>query len=253
MRITISFFLIICLSLFSCSSTPKKIDSERETDPQYMYNLGLFYLNNGNLDEALKHLDKALSLNPQNFLVLNALGLTYYMQGNFNRALESFQKCLEINPEFIEAHNNMGTIYLEMGFIDKAEEEYQKVLLDKTYSSKELPYYNLAKLYYNQNKIEQALDYIQKAINKNNRFAAAYNLKGLILEKLNNFSEAIKSYEQAIKFVPGEVNFSFNLAVALFKNREYNKAKNLFEKISSQVTDPEMKGKIDQYLKMLNK
>lgn len=252
-RVKIIFLLLICSSLIFCASTQKKIVEKQQKDFLELFKYGLFYLNTGNIDEALEHLKKALSLNPQHHLVLNAIGLAHYLKGNLDEALGYFQKCLEINPNFTEAHTNIGTTYLKMGFIDKAEEEYQKVLLDKAYSSKELPCYNLAKLYYTQDKLEEAFDYVSKAIKENNRFGAAYNLKGLILEKLKDLPEAVKSYERAVKIVPEEINFSFNLAVALFKNGDYNKAKEIFVKISSEVTDPEIKEKIDKYLKLIEK
>lgn len=253
MRVKIFFLIVICSSLIFCASTQKRIVEEQQKDFLELFKYGLFYLNTGNIDKALEHLKKAHSLNPQHHLVLNAIGLAHYLKGNLNEALGYFQKCLEINPDFTEAHTNIGTTYLKMGFIDKAEEEYKKVLSDKAYSSKELPCYNLAKLYYNQGKLEEAFDYVNKAIKENNRFGAAYNLRGLILENLKDIHEAIKSYELAVKIVPEEINFSFNLAVALFKNSDYNKAKGIFEKISSKVTNLEMKEKIDKYLKLIDK
>ena len=253
MRIRNIFFIFMCFTLVFCASRKDKVEEKSEKDPQYLYNLGLYHLNSGNLDEALKQLEKVLSLNPQHYLALNALGLTNFMKGNFNGAAECFKKCLGINPKFTEAHNNLGTAYLEMGFIDKAIEEYQLVLQDKRYSSKELPYFNLAKLNFNLGKLNEAFEYVQKALSENNRFGAAYNLKGLILESLGNMLEAIKSYEQAVKIVPKDINFSFNFAVALFKNGEHTRAKQIFEKLLSGVDDAEMMTKIKQYLKLIER
>lgn len=253
MKLRIFSIFIICLNLLLCGSAQKEIQKSREKDPQYQYNLGLFYLNNNNLDEAIKYLDRALSLNPRHYLALSARALAYSIKGNFQEALASFQKCLEINPKFTEAHNYLGTIYQEMGLIDKAEEEFKKALSDKSYSSRDLPYYNLARLYFSQDKLEEALDNVQKSIQISNRLAMAHNLRGLILEKLARVPEAISSYEQAIKIVPDDVNFSFNLAVAYFKNGEFAKAGEIFERISTKVSDEETKNKISEYLKLIKK
>jgi len=251
MRLKTIFLFVICLSLIFCVSTQKKIEKARKNDPQYQYNLGLFHLNNGNIDEADKYFNKAISLNDKYYLAYNSLGLAYSMRGDLQKSLKYFKKCLEINPGFTEARNNLGIIYQEMGFINKAEDEFYKVLSDKTYSSKELPYYNLAYLFFIKNKFEQALDYVQNSIRENSSFAMAYNLKGLLLEKLDDLPQAIKSYEKALSIVPADINFSFNLAVALFKSQELSRAKEIFERISPKVSDPEMKNKINQYLKIM--
>jgi len=251
MKLRIIFLFIIALSLAFCVSAQKKLSKERTKDPHYQYNLGLYYLDNGDPDEAIKFFHKSLSLNPRNHLVFNALGFAYSMKGDLGQSLKYFQKCLETNPNFIEAHNNIGMIYQEMGFIDKAEEEFQKVLADEKYPAKENPHYNLANLYFIQGKNDKALDHIQKAIQENVRFAMAYNLKGRILEKQNRLREAILNYKKALQIVPEEISFSFDLAVALFKNNKFSQAEEIFEKISPRVTDQEMKDTINQYLKII--
>jgi len=243
--------LVLCLNLALCASSQKKLEQQRTKDPKFQYNVGLFYLNEGNVDEALKYLDKSLSLNPRYYLAWNARGLAYSMKGDLPEAVKSFQKCLESDPTFTEAHNNLGSIYQEMGFLDKAEEEYKKALSDPTYQSRELPYYNLARLYYGKEKYEQTLDYLQKSLQINSRMALAHNLKGLTLEKLNRLEEAISCYEQALKIVPEDLNFSYSLAVAYFKNGEFNKAGEIFERIAPKVSDPDTSEKIRQYLKII--
>ena len=251
MKLRIIFLFIIALSLVFCVSAQKKLEIEREKDPHYQYNLGLYYLDNGNPDEAIKFFHKSLSLNPRNHLVFNALGFAYSMKGDLRQSLQNFQKCLNIKPSFTEAHNNIGMIYQEMGFIDKAEEEFQKVLADEKYSAKENAHYNLANLYFIQGKNVKALDHIQEAIQENIRFAMAYNLQGRIFEKENKLLEAIVSYEKALQIVPEDIPFNFNLAVVLFKNKKYSRAKKIFESILPRVTDPEMKENINKYLQII--
>lgn len=243
--------ILLCLSLFSCASSQKKIEQAREKDSQYQYNIGLFYLNSNNIDEAVKYFNKALALNVRHYQSLNALGLAYSMRGNLEESVKLYQKCLEIAPNFTEAHNNLGTVYQEMGFIDKAEEEFKKVVEDPNYTHKELPYYNLARLYFTRQDFEKARLYLENAIKLNGRFALAYNLRGLILENQNNLYGAIESYKTAVKIVPDDVNFNFNLGAAYFKNDELRKAAEILEKIAPQVTDLEMKEKLTSYLKAI--
>lgn len=243
--------LFVCLSLIFCASPRKKMEKAKNKDPQYQYNMGLFHLNSSQLDEAIRYLNKSLDLEPNYYLALNALGLAYSMKGNLEKAVYYYKKCLESNPLFTEARNNLGSVYQEMGELEKAEKEFKKAVSDKNYNARELAYYNLARLYLMQNKTEVALEYIQKAIDLDNELAMAHNLKGIICERLNNLEEAIQSYHQASKLVPEELNFKFNLGVAYYKNNQFEEAEKIFEKITSQTTDPELKQKINQYLKSM--
>ncbi len=246
--------LLICLTFAFCASAQSsqtKIQKAREKDPQYQYNLGLFFLNQNNLDEAMKYLDKSLSINPQYYLAWNAVGLVHSMRGDLEESVKAFEKCLAIDPQFTEARNNLGMLYQEMNLLDKAEIEYRKAVQDLNYQSRELPYFNLAKLYVLQERLEDAFENIQKAVQINPRYAPAYNLRGYVFEKRDNWTEAVTSYETAAKLVPDELLFSYNLGVAYFKIGEFAKAKEIFLKISAKVTDLETKEKITQYLKAI--
>ena len=252
-KINLILILSLLLSLTTCASTQNKQIKAREKDPQYQYNLGLFYLNNNNLDEAIKYFNKSLALNPKNHLAWNALGLAQSMKANFEASIQAFQKALETNPQFSEAHNNLGTIYFELGQYEKAESEYRKALLDPNYNSKELPYYNLARLYFLQEKYDEAYDNIQKSIQVRNRFALAHNLRGLILEKTGDLEEAVLAFEQAVKIVPDDTTFLFNLARSLYETGQYRRAKENFEKLYPKLVAQEDRDTVKKYLEELKK
>lgn len=251
MKKTMILAAALGLSLVTCASSQKKLQTAKEKDPQYQYSMGAFYLNNNNLDEAIKQFNKALALDPKHFQSLNALGLAYSMKGDLAQAEKSFQRCLEISPTFMEARNNLGMVYQERGLLDKAEEEFKKVLADPNYANKELPYYNLARLYSLRQNWETALFYADKAIQANARYHLAHNLRGYILESQGKLAEAIESYKQAIKLVPGDVTYKFNLAAAYFNNGDFRQAGEILGDILPLISDPDMKQKADSYLKTI--
>ncbi len=252
MRTKVLAVLSICAALAFCASSQAKIQKNRAKDPNYQYNLGLFYLNQNNVDEAVKYFVKAQTLDTRFYLALNALGLAHSMKGRLDESVKAYQKCLEINPQFTEAHNNLGTVYQELKFLDKAEGEFKAALLDMGYQNRELPYFNLARLYVSQGRLDEALENVQKSIQIKPRLAMAQHLRGFIFEKRNRLDDAIASYEAAVKIVPEEVTFSYDLGVAYFKNGDYARAKEIFLKISAKVTDAETKDTISRYLKIIN-
>ena len=248
-KIVILILLSCCLAF--CASAQKRIEQAKEKDPQYQYNLGLYYLNNNELDQAIRYFDKSLSLNPRYFVAFYGRGLAYSMKGNLEESQRSLQKCLEISPPFSEARNALGMVYQELGYLDRAAEEFTRAMADPNYNSKELPAFNLAKLFLTQNKLDQALEMARKSIGFNNRYALGHNLEGFLLEKQDLLPDAIASYEKALKLVPGEVNFSFNLGAAYFKNEEFRKAEEVFSRILPKTTDAEQRAKINEYLKLI--
>jgi tetratricopeptide (TPR) repeat protein len=245
--------LLIALLFGACTSSEKRIEKEREKNPKYQYNVGIFYLNNGQPDEAITYLENALTLQPRFDLALDGMGLAMTMKGKFNEAIKYFQECLEVNPTLTDAHNHLGSVYQELGALDQAERHFLAAVGDETYHSRELPLYNLARLYYLQEKNDLAMEYVTRAIMVNRRLSMAHNLKGLIYERLKKYPEAISSYQAALDQLPEDINLIYNLAGARFKNGDYRTAKKLFESIQEKVVDPDMKSNVSRYLEMIEK
>lgn len=256
MRCKLILIIFICLNFILCASSQKKIEDARNNDPQYQYNMGLFYLNEGVVDEAIKYLKRALELNPRYDLALYALGLSYSMNGNLEESVRYLQDCLKINPTLTDAHNALGAIYQEMGLLDQAEKEFRIAISDENYTAKDNSYYNLARIYLTKGNLNEALNHVEMALGVNRRMVMAHNLRGIIYEGLNDFAKAIDSYKLALETLredarEKDVDINFNLAVAYFKNNEFEKAKEIFVKISARVVEPARKAEIEQYLKLI--
>lgn len=244
----ILMILTISLILAYCAPSQKKIARENEKNPQYQYEKAIVAMKYDLVDEAIKYLNRALSLDPNHYQSYNLLGLAYFKKKNLAEAASAYQKCLELQPDFSEAHNHLGYVYQEMGFLDKAEEEYKKAYtINNSYDAS----YNLAKLYFGQNKLELALDYAQKSIQKNSGSSIPYNLQGVILNKMDRYPEAIESFQNSLRIAPNEIITSVNLGIAHLNNREFDKARQLFEKILPFVQDQTLKDKINEYLKII--
>jgi tetratricopeptide (TPR) repeat protein len=104
--------------------------------------------------------------------------------------------------------------------------------------------------------LKEALNHVEMALGINRRMVMAHNLRGIIYEGLNDFVKAIDSYKIALETLredarDKDVDINFNLAVAYFKNNEFDKAKEIFVKISARVVEPARKAEIEQYLKLI--
>jgi tetratricopeptide (TPR) repeat protein len=78
-------------------------------------NIGFVELQRGNLDEAIKALEKATFFNFRFVQALTTLANAYLMKGRVEDAINTNHKALELQPDFAPAHNNLAIAYLEKG------------------------------------------------------------------------------------------------------------------------------------------
>ncbi len=243
----ILLILVLSLILACCATQTKKIQ-KKEKDAQYEYEKAVLTMNYGLVDEAIKYLNRALSLNPNHHLSYYLLGLAYVKKQNLAEAEAAIQKCLELKPDFSEAHISLGEIYEGTSKLDKAEDEYKKAYaVAQNYSAG----FHLAMLCYGRGKVEPALEYVRKAIQKDSRSTQAYNLQGVILNKLGRYPEAIQSFQNVLKIDPNYAVASVNLAIAYINNKNFDKARELLEKTLPTVQDLKLKEKIQEYLEKI--
>jgi hypothetical protein len=91
-------------------------------------NLGIVYLRQGNVDEAISLLQAAVDLRPDNSPAHENLAKALLQQGKVADALVHYRKLLELQPDNIEVHNIVGTVLIQQGRIREGVEEWQKVL-----------------------------------------------------------------------------------------------------------------------------
>jgi tetratricopeptide (TPR) repeat protein len=91
-------------------------------------NLGIVYLRQGKLDEAISLLQAAVDLRPDNSPAHENLAKALLQKGEVANALIHYQKLLELQPDNIEVHNIVGTVLVQQGRIREGVEEWEKVL-----------------------------------------------------------------------------------------------------------------------------
>jgi len=91
-------------------------------------NLGIVYLRQGNLDEAILLLQAAVDLRPDNSPAHENLAKALLQKGDVPDALVHYRKLSELQPDNIEVHNIVGTVLIQQGRLREGVEEWQKVL-----------------------------------------------------------------------------------------------------------------------------
>lgn len=87
-------------------------------------NLGWSYYLNGQRKNALKSLQLAASLAPNDYKILNNLGVVYAGMGRYDEAAKTLRKVLLLQPTLALPRYNLGWVYVAQNDRTSALEQY---------------------------------------------------------------------------------------------------------------------------------
>ena len=132
--------------------------------------------------------------------IYNDLSLEYLNANNCDLAMKFINNALQINPEDVVAHFNKGDCYLKLKDIINAKEEYITCLeIDENFNEAKLRlstvFYKLAILSYNSKDYDEALQLLNESINYYGGSDIIHVLRARTFLKLDRIKEA---YEDAV-------------------------------------------------------
>jgi tetratricopeptide (TPR) repeat protein len=137
-------------------------------DAQGLWRRAYAYQNAGQLDQAVRDLDKAVSMSADNTLYIMARGLALNKKGDFDRAIADFDKVISLQPKDGAAFNGRGMAWLAKGDVAKA------------------------------------LSDLNQAVTIDDRTAAFHDNRGLALVKKGDVPAAIADFNDAIDLMRGD-------------------------------------------------
>lgn len=103
------------------------IQNQKKHQPAYTeFYIGLTSYKKGEYEEAIKHYDRAIDINPQFAEAYNNRGITKDVLGRHEEAIADYNEAIRINPQFAEAYNNRGRAYKEIGEYGNARVDLQR-------------------------------------------------------------------------------------------------------------------------------
>lgn len=119
-------------------------------------NIAAIYVRQGKYDEAIKEMEQASALFPDDTNYLRILGELYQVTGQINKAIELLKKAIEYNPEKSDLYSKLGKIYFDQKRYKEAEVQFKKAIeLD---SNNIFARNNLGTIYINQQRFKEARD-----------------------------------------------------------------------------------------------
>ena len=177
-------------------------------------------------EEAIKLTDKALSINPNNFIALHTKAKnSYLMENDFEKALEYINKAIEQNPKYAKLYFTRATINM------KRNVDY-KIIMDDydnaiKYGPKISIYYStraLAKNMYAKDT-DSMLEDANKAVELCNNSAIGYVDRCMIKDKIGDYKGALEDCDKAIllnvegnSFMRNDSIQNTNKVIEIYKN-----------------------------------
>jgi len=170
----------------------------------------------GNVDAAIKLLDRAVALDPQSAASYAALGEAYESKNIFNPdqqwtklASEYANKAVGLDSYLAAGHVSLGLVKMSAGDSAEAEKQFRTAAdLDPKSAA---PYRDLGLLYNKTGKADQSAEELKRALQLDPKDWKTYMAMGLDSFQAGRFQESASAWEMALKLEPDNVPVLRNL------------------------------------------
>jgi Flp pilus assembly protein TadD len=191
-------------------------------------NLGIVFLGQGKVDEAISLLQSAVDLRPDNSPAHENLAKALLQKGRVADALVHYRKLLELQPDNMEIHNIVGTVLVQQGRIAEGAEEWQKVLAVEPDNGNAMS--NLAWVFATSPDQSvrdgpRAVQLAEQAVRiSGGRIPILFRTLAAAYAESGRFSEAIQTAQQGIELANGQGNSGLATElqgnIALYQERQ---------------------------------
>jgi tetratricopeptide (TPR) repeat protein len=124
--------------------------------PEANYYLGSVMVEMKQMDEAEKHLQAELAIDPGSYRAMTKVAYLRYLSGDHEQCVSWLDKSLALNPNWFEAHLVRGLLQSRLGEYRAATESFGRVIAEEPGYPK--AYYHLAMAYKRLGQEEQAAE-----------------------------------------------------------------------------------------------
>ncbi|MEJ2060524.1 MAG: type IV pilus biogenesis/stability protein PilW [Gammaproteobacteria bacterium] len=163
------------LLLLSGCATQAERQKQKQDDQASSINvqLGVDYMNRGNMDLADTKLKKALRQNPDSAQAHNAYAVLMDRLGEYDKANDYFQRAVDLAPDDSGIHNNYGAFLCRRGKVKQGLEQLKTALRNPLYQTPEYALSNAGLCELKAGDTEAAKKYFRRALQRNPRLPSA--------------------------------------------------------------------------------
>jgi Flp pilus assembly protein TadD len=194
--------------------------------------VGLNYVLLNEYMDADKWLSKSVQEDSRNWETWYYLGRTKYNENRFEEAANAFRQALKLSPENVKAEDNLGLSYEGLGRREEAEKAYRDAIRwqSQLLPQNPGPYLDLGILLVEQNRLQDAIPYLQQAVQISPQDPKAHHQLGRAYERLNRLAEAQAELEKAVEASPNDGALHYVLGQIYRRQGMKDRAQAEFEK-----------------------
>lgn len=190
--------------------------------PRPHYNLGKALLSAGQTEPAIRSINRALQLDPNDVEARNNLGAAFDRKGWTEQAIAEFNVALQLQPKYALARTNLGISLEKLGRSEDAAQQYRLAAQDKPdyFPAR----FNLGTALFSQGLLEDAISEYQTAVRLDPGHAEARMNLAVAYDAAGKLDLAVAAYHQALLLNPDNAQIYNNLGVILQKEGRLEQA-----------------------------
>ncbi|PIT74790.1 tetratricopeptide repeat protein [Limnohabitans sp. G3-2] len=145
-----------------------------------------------------------------------------YQAGQYSECILECRLALQKAPQNIRLLDLCALSYLLTGQDDACVESYRAIL--KIDAGNFIANLNIGKIFINQGKYSQALDFLEKCLIESEHLSNVRLMMGICHEMTGNYPEAVNFYTLVLSHEPHKIKAYLQLASTLFKLQQKNAA-----------------------------
>lgn len=173
----IFFICCLLLMLVACTTTvsreAEKFDRSKSSKGDLYVQLGIQYLEKGQLDVALNNLEKALKIDPRNSEAHNVIALIYEHLGEAGFAMNHYQEAVNLRDSNASAHNNFARLLCSRGEFRQAEAHFKKAYKTPLYKRPWIALTNAGRCAREEGDLQLADQYLRQALEEKAEYPPA--------------------------------------------------------------------------------
>jgi len=152
------------------------------------------------IDAAESSCSSAIGLNPNLYVVHNALGILYGRTGRYEAAERAFEQALAINANDVQARSGLADVYFSQQRLAEAEEQYRQAigLQPGNWNS----YSALGRFLYMNGRYEDAANAYREVVSVDDENINGWTNLASSLMLSGDFAAASPAFERAIEMEP---------------------------------------------------
>ncbi len=157
-----------------------------------------------------------------------SLGNSYAKKRQWREAILHYQKALELNPKLAAACRNLARVFTQIGKIEQATSYWLQAIELNAQGLQAKEYFHLGQNLSIQGKITQAITCYRRAIQLQPTLIDTYLHLGKLLTKAGEASQALLCYQEGIKHNPQNYQLYFNLGLCFSQQNNWQPAINCY-------------------------